>query len=77
MSHPDTPTSPADPAYVPAHGGMCPIGPHLVCGDFNAMPQRMWRTDRQTWPCEGCGVRRGPHLHRPPLGGVRGNAPNY
>jgi hypothetical protein len=20
------------------------------------MPQRMWRTDRQTWRCEGCGT---------------------
>ena len=57
MSHPDTPTPPATPVgYVPAHGGMCPIGDHLVCRDFNAMPQRMWRTDRQTWPCEGCGM---------------------
>lgn len=54
MSHPDTPTTPA--VYVPAHGGMCPIGDHIVCRDFNAMPQCMWRTDRQFWKCEGCGV---------------------
>lgn len=49
-----TPTTPAP--YVPAHGCMCPLGPHLVCADFNAMPQRMWRTNRQDWPCEGCGA---------------------
>ena len=63
MSHPDTPatdtvapgTAPAAP-YTPAHEGMCPIGSHLVCRDYNAMPQRMWRTDRQTWRCEGCGA---------------------
>ncbi|MDI6101191.1 hypothetical protein QLQ12_21485 [Actinoplanes sp. NEAU-A12] len=41
--------------YVPAHSGMCPIGPHLVCADYNAMPQQMWATDRQDWQCEGCG----------------------
>jgi len=56
--HPDAPTPGTAPAapYTPAHEGMCPIGPHLVCRDFNAMPQRMWRTDRQTWRCEGCGA---------------------
>ena len=50
-----TPT-PTPAPYVPAHGGTCPLGPHLVCVDFNAMPQRMWRTDRQDWPCQGCGT---------------------
>ena len=54
MSNPDATPTPA--AYVPAHGGMCPIGPHLVCRDFNAMPQRMWGVDTQKWHCEGCGV---------------------
>lgn len=54
MSHPDT--TPAPAGYVPANGYMCPIGEHLVCRDFNAMPQRMWRSDRQAWRCEGCGV---------------------
>lgn len=49
-------TTPTPTPYVPAHSGMCPIGPHLVCADFNAMPQSMWRTDRQQWRCEGCGV---------------------
>lgn len=49
-------TAPGQAAYVPAHGGMCPIGAHLVCADFNAMPQAMWRTDRQHWQCEGCGA---------------------
>ncbi|OJF13132.1 hypothetical protein [Couchioplanes caeruleus] len=51
-----TTQTPAPAPYVPAHDGMCPLGPHLVCADFNAMPQRMWRTDRQDWPCEGCGA---------------------
>jgi hypothetical protein len=56
MSDTDTSAPYTSAPYTPAHEDMCPIGPHLVCANFNAMPQRMWRTDRQTWHCEGCGV---------------------
>lgn len=57
MSTVEDNAAPATPAgYTPAHGGMCPLGPHLVCADHNAMPQRMWRTDVQRWQCEGCGT---------------------
>jgi hypothetical protein len=35
--------------------------------------ERMWRTDRQTWPCEGCGVIMARTYT--PVNGVRGNAP--
>lgn len=45
-----------DAPYDRLNGELCTNGPHPVCGDYNAMPQRMWRTDRQTWRCEGCGV---------------------
>ncbi|GEM_PF-4461913 len=50
---PDTDTQ---APYTPDHEFMCPIGAHLVCADFNAMPQRMWGSHRQAWRCEGCGV---------------------
>ena len=48
MFHPDAPTpgtTPTATPYTPAHEEMCPNGPHLVCRDYNAMPQRMWRTE--------------------------------
>lgn len=51
-----TPAPNARAPHTAPNRFLCPNGPHLVCRDFNAMPQRMWRTDRQTWPCEGCGA---------------------
>lgn len=27
----------------------------MVIKDFNDMPQRMWQTDDQVWPCGACG----------------------
>lgn len=33
---------------------LCPHCGGVAVANLNVFPPRMWRTNTQTWPCEGC-----------------------